>query len=118
MNDIELRRTLLEQANTMVRTTDETALLAAVAGMLNTMGTLLSGWTGEVVRVRITAEGQPDAVDMTKLPAGTASAPRINTELLASLEALLNDPAVREAAPAPILGRAIVAMAEARGAAA
>lgn len=70
MRDILLRRQLLEQANTLVKTTDATASLAALAGLLDTLGTLLSGWTGEVVRVRITAEGQADDVDMVKSPAG------------------------------------------------
>lgn len=68
MNDAVLRRTLLEQANEMVRTTDATASLNALTGLLDTLGSLLSVWTGEVVRVRITAEGQAEALDMVKAP--------------------------------------------------
>jgi hypothetical protein len=33
----------------------------------------MSEWTGEVVRVRMTAEGQADVLDMVKRPAGASS---------------------------------------------
>lgn len=62
------KRNLLEQANAIVKTNDPTETLVAVASLLDALGTLMSEWTGEVVRVRMTAEGQPDVLDMVKHP--------------------------------------------------
>lgn len=68
MNEIALKRQLLEQTNAVVKTRDAEQSLIALAQMIGTLGDLLSVWTGEVVRVRITAEGQPDKLDMIKHP--------------------------------------------------
>ena len=62
------KRKLLEQANAIVKTNDPTATLVAVASLLDALGTLMSEWTGEAVRVRMTAECQPDVLDMVKHP--------------------------------------------------
>lgn len=68
MSEAAMKRKLLEQANMLVKTNDaKTTLVAA-------LGSLMSEWTGEVVRVRMTAEGQPDVLDMVKRP-GAAGAP-------------------------------------------
>lgn len=74
MSKIAARRKLLEQANLLVKTNDATTTLIACAALLDAMGTLMSELTGEVVRIRMTAEGQPDVLDMVKRPS-TAGAP-------------------------------------------
>lgn len=68
MSEIEAKRKLVEQTNVLVKSNDATATLVACAAILDALGTLMSMWTGEVVRVRMTAEGQPDVLDMTKRP--------------------------------------------------
>jgi hypothetical protein len=68
MSDIATRRKLLEQANLLVKTNDAATTLTACAALLDALGTLMSEWTGEVVRVRMTAEGQPEVLDMVKRP--------------------------------------------------
>ncbi len=74
MSESAMKRKLLEQANLLVKTNDAQTTLVAVAGLLDALGSLMSEWTGEVVRVRMTAEGQPDVLDMVKRPS-PASAP-------------------------------------------
>lgn len=73
MNDMALKRKLLEQTNVMVRTNSGEQALVALGELIGTLGDLLSAWTGEVVRVRITAEGKPDVVDMVKRPPGVGA---------------------------------------------
>jgi hypothetical protein len=70
MNEMALKRQLLEQTHAMVKTNSGEQSLVALGQLIGTLGELLSMWTGEVVRVRITAEGQPDKVDMVKRPPG------------------------------------------------
>jgi len=70
MNEMTLKRQLLEQTHAMVKTNSGEDSLIALGQMIGTLGELLSVWTGEVVRVRITAEGQPDKLDMVKQPPG------------------------------------------------
>lgn len=74
MIDIAARRKLLEQANLLVKTNDAATTLISCAALLDALSTLMSEWTGEVVRVRMTAEGRPDVLDMVKRPS-TAGAP-------------------------------------------
>lgn len=74
MSEAAMKRKLLEQANLLVKTNDPTTTLVAVAALLDALASLMSEWTGEAVRVRMTAEGQPDALDMVKRP-GAARAP-------------------------------------------
>lgn len=64
MNDVVLKRELAEATQRIVKSRDPN--FPAVAGVLNALGDLLSAWTGEAVRVQITAEGQAEALDMTK----------------------------------------------------
>lgn len=68
MSEIVAKRTLLEQANLLVKTNDATATLVACAAVLDALGTLMSIWTGEKVRIRMTAEGQTEELDMVKHP--------------------------------------------------
>ncbi len=68
MNEFALQRQLLEQAHAMVKTNSGEQALVALGQLIGTLGELLSVWTGETVRVRITAEGQPDKLDMVKRP--------------------------------------------------
>ena len=68
MSDIAAQRKLLEQANLLVKTNDAATVFIACASLLDTLCTLMSEWTGEVVRVSMTAEGRPDALDMVKHP--------------------------------------------------
>lgn len=68
MSESATKRRLLEQANLLVKTNDATTTLSACAALLDALGSLMSEWTGEVVRVRMTAEGQPDTLDMVKRP--------------------------------------------------
>ena len=67
-NDMALKRKLLEQTRAMLDTNSDEESLVALGQVIGTLGDLLSVWTGEVVRVRITAEGQPDRLDMVKRP--------------------------------------------------
>lgn len=64
MNDVVIKRGLAEATQRIVKSRDPN--IPAVAGVLNALGDLLSAWTGENVRVQVTAEGQTDAVDMIK----------------------------------------------------
>jgi len=73
MSEAPMKRKLLEQANLLVKTNDPTTTLAACAGLLDALGSLMSEMTGEVVRVRITAEGQPDVLHMVKLPSAAGA---------------------------------------------
>jgi hypothetical protein len=68
VSEAATKRKLLEQANLLVKTNDPTITLAACAALLDALGSLMSEWSGEVVRVRMTAEGQPDVLDMVKRP--------------------------------------------------
>ena len=65
---IATKRKLIEQANLLATTNDATTTLTACAALLDAAGTLMSNLTGEVVRVRMTAEGRPDVLDMVKYP--------------------------------------------------
>lgn len=71
MPNIAVQRKLLEQANLLVKTNDATTTLVACAQLLDALGVLMSEWTGEVVRIRMTAEGQADVLDMVKHPGGS-----------------------------------------------
>jgi len=64
MNDVVIKRELAEATQRIVKSRDPN--MPAVAGVLNALGNLLSEWTGETVRVQVTAEGQTEAIDMTK----------------------------------------------------
>lgn len=71
MSEVVIRRRVAEATQRLVKgTTDPALTLANFAAVLDALGALMSEWTGEVVRVRVTAEGQPDMVDMVKLPDG------------------------------------------------
>ena len=70
VSEVATKRKLLEQANLLVKTNDATTTFVACAALLDALGALMSEWTGEVVRVVMTADGQPDALDMTKQPSG------------------------------------------------
>ena len=72
--EIAAKRKLIEQANLLVKTNDAVQSLTSCAAVLDALGTLMSIWTGEVVRIRMTAEGQSDVLDMVKRPP-TAGAP-------------------------------------------
>jgi hypothetical protein len=72
MNEMALKRKILEQTHAMVKTNRGDETLVALGQLIGTLGELLSVWTGEVVRVRITAEGQPDKLDMVKRPPALA----------------------------------------------
>ena len=72
MNEVVIRRRVAETTQKLVKgSTDPALTLKNFAEVLAALGDLMSEWTGEVVRVRVTAEGQPDMVDMVKRPAGT-----------------------------------------------
>jgi hypothetical protein len=73
MSDIAARRKLLEQAKLLVSTNDAATTFKACAELLDALGTLMSEWTGEAVRVRMTADGQPDVLDMVKRPSTVGS---------------------------------------------
>jgi hypothetical protein len=64
MNDIVIKRELAAATQMIVKSRDPN--MPAFAAVLNSLGDLLSAWTGETVRVHVTAEGQPEAVDMSK----------------------------------------------------
>jgi hypothetical protein len=64
MNDVVMRRKLAEATSSIVKSREPN--MQAVAGALDALGDLLSAWTGETVRVRVTVEGHPEAVDMVK----------------------------------------------------
>ena len=64
MNEVVIKRELAEATQRIVKSRDPN--MPAVANVLNALGDLLSAWTGETVRVQVTAEGQPEAVDMVK----------------------------------------------------
>lgn len=68
MDNIATKRKILEHANILATTNDATATFVSVAGLLDALGDMMSHFTGEVVRVRMTAEGQPDVLDMVKYP--------------------------------------------------
>lgn len=68
MSDKALKRQLLEHAHAMVKTSRPEEALAELGQLIGTIGDLLSMWTGEAVRVRITADGHPDKLDMVKRP--------------------------------------------------
>ena len=70
MSEVATKRKLMEQARLLVNANDATTTIVACAALLDALGALISYWTGEVVRVSMTAEGQPDALDMTKQPGG------------------------------------------------
>jgi len=70
MNEIAMKRKLLEQANVLVKTNDAGTTFIACAGLLDSLGALLSEWTGEVIRVRITIDGKPGVLEMVKSPMG------------------------------------------------
>jgi hypothetical protein len=77
MSDIATRRKLLEQTQFMVRANNTEQRMKSFAAVINTLGELISIWTGEQARVQITAVGQAESVDMAN--AG------IPTELMAVL---------------------------------
>jgi hypothetical protein len=64
MNEVVIKRELAEATQRIVKSRDPN--MPAVANVLNALGDLLSAWTGETVRVQVTAEGQTEAVDMVK----------------------------------------------------
>ena len=68
MREAAMKRKLMQQASLLVKTNDPTTTLVAVASLLDALGSLMSEWTGESVRVRMTAEGQPDVLYMVKHP--------------------------------------------------
>jgi len=80
MNEASMSRKLLEQANLLVKTRDPETTISACAGLLDALSSLLSEWMGETVRVRITAEGRPDVLDMIKHPS-VAVSPHCQEEL-------------------------------------
>lgn len=68
MNDMALRRRMLEQANLLAKVNGGDRALLAFGALLSTLGELLSAWTGEPVRVQVTAAGQAEKVDMVRGP--------------------------------------------------
>ena len=74
MSEVAMKRKLLDQANILVRTNDAKTTLVACAALLDALGSLMSERTGEEVGGRMTAEGQPDVLDMAKRPS-TAGVP-------------------------------------------
>jgi len=64
MNEVVIKRELAEATQRIVKSRDPN--MPAFANVLNALGDLLSAWTGETVRVQVTAEGQTEAVDMVK----------------------------------------------------
>jgi hypothetical protein len=68
VSDIAAKRKLVEQANLIAKSNDPEASFAAMAGVIDAIATLISGLTGESVRVRISAVGQPELLDMVKHP--------------------------------------------------
>ena len=64
MSDVVIKRELAEATQRIVKSRDPN--MPAVANLLNSLGDLLSVWTGETVRVQVSAEGQQESVDMVK----------------------------------------------------
>lgn len=73
MSDIETRRKLVDQAQFMARANSPEAKMRSLAAMLNTLGELVGAWTGEQVRIQVTAVGQTESVDVVNRPPPTAS---------------------------------------------
>ena len=64
MNEVVIKRELAEATQRIAKSRDPN--MPAFANVLNALGDLLSAWTGDTVRVQVTAEGQTEAVDMVK----------------------------------------------------
>lgn len=64
MIDVVTKRELADATQRIVKSSEPN--MPAVASLLNALGDLLSVWTGETVRVKMTAEGQTETLDMTK----------------------------------------------------
>ena len=64
MSDVVVKRELAEATQRILKSRDPN--MPAVANLLNSLGYLLSIWTGETVRVQVSAEGQQESVDMVK----------------------------------------------------
>ena len=58
MNEIVAKRKLSDSARAIVKNREPD--MAAVAGVIDSLGTLLSLWTGESVRVTLSAKGQSE----------------------------------------------------------
>ena len=50
MSEAATKRKLLEQANLLVKTNDPTTTLAACAGLLDALGSLMSEWKRDIDR--------------------------------------------------------------------
>ena len=74
MSEALIERRLMAATQSLVTTNDAAQSLVHLAEVLDALGDLVSAWTGEVVRVRVTAAGQPDMVDMVKHPNGRRGA--------------------------------------------
>lgn len=66
MTDMKQKRALLAAVNTLVKSSG--ANMPAYALAVNAMGDLLSAWTGQSVKLDISAAGQTESVQATKAP--------------------------------------------------
>lgn len=66
MSDIQIRRRIAAAASDVTRSAGLDA--AAIGELVASLGELMTHWTGEAVRVQITADGQPEGLDMVRRP--------------------------------------------------
>jgi hypothetical protein len=71
MNEIVLKRRLSEATQRVVKCRE--ADMEGLGLVVSAIGDLLGVWTGQKVRIQITAEGQSEAVDMVKQPGDGAT---------------------------------------------
>lgn len=67
MNDIAMKRKLADATQRLVK--GRGADIEGVGAVCSALGDLLGAWTGQEVRILICAEGQSEAIDMSKKPA-------------------------------------------------
>ena len=69
---------------------------AAMKRKLLQQASLMSEWTGESVRVRMTAEGQPDVLDMVKHPSATPALKSLTSTNTSSLQEAAQETSTHE----------------------
>lgn len=72
MENIAARRKLLAQAQLLVKTNDAETTFIACAALLDALSTLMSDWTGEVIRVSMAAEGKLGVLEIVKRPSAAS----------------------------------------------
>lgn len=68
MTEIELKRHLVAAASNVAKTNDVTAAMTSAGDTLAALRELLSIWTGEQVRIHVSAVGQEGCLDVGKRP--------------------------------------------------